>query len=56
MELNAPRKITWWIALILGVLGLIGWAVPLGIISTLAFWLVLVGWLLLLLGAALKGL
>jgi hypothetical protein len=56
MKLSAPQRVTWWIALILGVLGLIGYATPLGTISTLAFWLVFVGWLLLLLGAALKGL
>jgi hypothetical protein len=56
MNLTAPKNITWWIALILGVLGLIGTIVSAGFLTTYAFWLILVAWVLLLLGTLLKGL
>ena len=43
MKLNAPKQISWVIALILGILGLLGTLVTIPVISGLAFWLVLVG-------------
>ena len=52
MKLQAPKLITFWIAVALGVLGIIGYfAFP-----AYAFWLVLVGLILLALGNLLKGL
>ena len=56
MKLNAPKQITWWIALILGALGLLGTLVAIPVISTLAFWLVLVGLVLLLVATVVSGL
>jgi len=56
MELNEPKVITWWIALILGALGLLGTLVTIPVISTLAFWFVLVGLVLLLAANVVKGL
>jgi hypothetical protein len=56
MKLTPPKKITFWISLVLGVLGLIGYFVTIPILSTLAFWLVLAGLVLLLLANALPGL
>ncbi len=49
MKLNAPKKITWIIALILGIVGLLGELIKIPIISGLAFWIVLVALALMLL-------
>ena len=56
MKLSAPQKTTWWIAFILGILGVLGTFVSIPVVSGLAFWFVAVGWLLLVLGTYLKGL
>jgi 4-hydroxybenzoate polyprenyltransferase len=56
MKLTPPKVITWWIALILGVLGLLGF---LGVISGLgqyAFWLVAAGLALMLVATLVKNL
>jgi len=55
MKLNAPKKNVWWLALILSVLGLLGHLVAIPVISGIAFWLVLAGYVLLFLGTFLKG-
>lgn len=56
MKLNAPKTITWWVALILGVIGLIGSFVSIPVVSSIAFWLVVVGLALLLVANAVSGL
>lgn len=56
MELNQPKVITWWIAVILGVVGIIASLVTIPVLSAIAFWLVVAGFVLLALGTALKGL
>ena len=56
MKLNAPKQLTWLIALIVGLLGLIGSFISVPIVSTLAFWFVVVAWALLLIANAAKGL
>ena len=57
MKLNAPKKLTWLLAIILGVLGLLGVLLaPLPILTVYAFWFVFVGLVLLVLGNFLKGL
>ena len=57
MNLNAPKQITWLIAVILGVLGLIGALVhTIPVLSAYAFWLVFAGFVLLALGSFVKGL
>jgi 4-hydroxybenzoate polyprenyltransferase len=56
MRLSPPKVITWWIALILGVLGLLGF---LGVIAGLgqyAFWIVAVGLVLMLVATLVKNL
>ena len=58
MKLNAPKQLTWLIAVILGVLGLIcffPFAAPIVFFSTQAFWLTFAGFALLALGCYLKG-
>jgi hypothetical protein len=60
MRFTPPKKITWWIALALGAIGLVANLVTnlvtIPVLSGLAFWLVLVGLVLLLLGNVLTGL
>ena len=56
MKLNAPKVITWWISVIIGVLGIVASFVTIPLLSGLAFWLVVVGFALLALGTFLKGL
>ena len=56
MKLNAPKQLTWLIALIVGLLGLIGSLVSLPVLSGLAFWFVVIAWALLLIASAVKGL
>ena len=56
MNLNAPKNITWWIALVLGVLGLIGGLITIPVLSALSFWLLVIGLALLLVANALPGL
>ena len=56
MKLNAPTKIVWIIALILGLLGIIAALVTVPILSGISFWLVAIAWLLLILSTYLKGL
>ena len=56
MNLNAPKKITWWIAVVLGVIGIIGSFVAIPFISVYAFWLVAIAFVLLALATALPGL
>jgi hypothetical protein len=56
MNLNQPRVITWWIALILAVLAAIGAIFNAGFLSTFDVWFALVSAVLLLLATVLKGL
>lgn len=56
MKLSPPKVITWWVALILGVLGLFGF---LGVIASLgqyAFWLAAAGLALMLIATLVKNL
>ena len=56
MRLSAPKKITWWIAVLVGVIGAIGLFVRLPVVGTNAKYLVLFGFSLLALATYLKGL
>jgi hypothetical protein len=56
MKLTAPKTITFWIAVILGVLGFLGKLVAIPFVSTYAFWLVFVAFLLLAVALLVKGL
>jgi len=56
MKLNAPQQITWWIALIVGVVGIIAHLVAIPVLSGLSFWLVAAAFVLLILATYLKGL
>jgi hypothetical protein len=56
MRLTPPRKITFLIAIILGLLGIFGNLTPIPVVSSYAFWLLAFGFVLLALGCMLKGL
>jgi len=56
MKLSAPKVITWWIALIIGLLGILASLVTIPFLSTYAFWLVVIAFLLLILATFLKDL
>jgi hypothetical protein len=55
MRLTPPKKIVFWISLILAVVGLIAYFVTIPFLSGITFWLVLVAYVLLALGNAVKG-
>ena len=55
-KLSAPKVVTWWIAIGLGVLGLLGYTGTVSALSEYAFWLVAAGWFLLVLATLLKDL
>jgi hypothetical protein len=54
MKLTPPTNLTFWVAVILGVLGILGSLISLSFISTYAFWFVVVGFVLLALGVLVK--
>ncbi|HET6604217.1 MAG TPA: hypothetical protein VFG21_08395 [Xanthomonadaceae bacterium] len=56
MKLSAPKVITWWIAIALGALGLIGYLAIVPALGAYAFWLVTAGLVLLMLATLLKDL
>jgi hypothetical protein len=56
MKLSAPKTITWWIAVVVGVLGILGQFVSIPFVSANAFWLEAAAFVLLALATYLKGL
>jgi hypothetical protein len=56
MQMSSPKAVTWWVAVVLGVLGLIGSFVAIPVISAYAFWLVFLGFLLLAVASVVNGL
>jgi len=59
MRLNAPKKITFWIALIVAVIGVVAKLITipfLGFLTTYSFLIVVIAFVLLALGNYVKGL
>lgn len=56
MKLSAPKQLTWWIAVLVGVLGILGSYISIPLVSTYSFLFVVVGFVLLALATLLKGL
>ncbi len=54
--MNAPRKVTYLIALIIGVLGIVASFISIPFVSAYAFWFVVVGYVVLLVACLIKGL
>ena len=56
MKLTPPKMVTFWIAVALGVLGLLSQLSIFTAIPIAAFWLLFLGFVLLVLGLLVKGL
>jgi hypothetical protein len=57
MKLSAPKQVTWIVALILGIVGIVANLVTIPVITaTIGFWLLAAAWLLLLIAAITRGL
>jgi len=55
MQTNAPKFVVWLVAVILGVLGIVGTVVAIPVVTAYAFWLVTAGFIILALATLLKG-
>ncbi|MCI0476252.1 MAG: hypothetical protein L0Y55_08395 [Anaerolineales bacterium] len=56
MKLSAPKQVTFWVAVVVAVLGLIANFVPsLPVLGGLGFWLLLLGFVILVVGNVLEG-
>jgi heme/copper-type cytochrome/quinol oxidase subunit 1 len=56
MKLSAPKQVTWWVAVVVGVVGILANFVTIPFLSDYAFWLVVIGFVLLVLATFLKDL
>ncbi len=56
MKLRAPKTVTFWISVLLVVLGALGSVTAIPFVSTYAMAFVIVGYVLLVLGNIIKGL
>ncbi len=56
MELSAPKQVTWWVALVIGVVGVLAHLVTIPVLSGFAFWIVVVAFVLLLVATLIKDL
>jgi hypothetical protein len=55
MTLNAPKQIVFIIAVVLAVLALLGYFVAIPFVSLYAFWILLIGFIVLAGGVMMKG-
>ena len=56
MKLSPPKQITFWIAVIVAVLGVIASLVTIPVLSGFSFWLVVIAFVILALGNMIEGL
>ncbi len=56
MKLSAPKMITWWIAVILGVLGILGHFAKIPVVSTYSAIMVGLGFVILAVATVIDGL
>jgi hypothetical protein len=56
MKLSAPKMVTWWIAVVVGVIGVLDHFVKLPLIGGLSSYLVLLGFLILAVATVVDGL
>ena len=56
MKLSAPKNLTWWVAVVLGVLGFLGNFMTLPVIGGLSFWLLFLGFAILAVATFVEGL
>jgi hypothetical protein len=56
MKLTPPKVVTWWVAVILGVLALLGYFKTIAALTPYAFWLAIAGLALLAVATLVKDL
>ena len=56
MKITAPKQVTFWIGVALGLLGLLSQTGTFNILPIAAFWQLFLGFLVLVLGLLVKGL
>ena len=56
LRLNPPKVVTFWIAVLLALIGVIAEVAPIASLAGYALWLVVAGFVLLALGNLLEGL
>lgn len=56
MKLNTPKNVTFYVAVVLAVLGLLGTFVTIPVVTGMAFWFVVVGFVVLAAGNLMAGL
>ena len=56
MKLSPPKTITWWIAVIIGVVGILSALLSIPVLSVYAFWLVAIAFIILALATVIVGL
>ena len=56
MQISAPKQITFWIAVVIAVVGLLAKLVTIPVLTGLAFWLVLIAFIVLAAGNLMEGL
>jgi len=56
MQLSAPKQITFWIAVVIAVLGVLAKLVSIPVLSPFAFWLVVIAFVVLAAGILVEGL
>ncbi|MBN1890014.1 MAG: hypothetical protein JW850_18605 [Thermoflexales bacterium] len=55
MKLSAPKQITFWVAVVLAVLGLLASLISIPVLSGFALWLIVIGFVVLAAGNMLEG-
>jgi hypothetical protein len=56
MKFSAPKQITWWIAVVIGVLGILAQLLTIPVLKDYAIWLVVIGFALLAVATVMEGL
>jgi hypothetical protein len=56
MKLSAPKQVTFWVAVVIGLIGLVAGLVPIPMISPFAFWIVVIGFVILVVANLMEGL
>jgi heme/copper-type cytochrome/quinol oxidase subunit 1 len=56
MNISAPKQTTFWIAVVLAVLGVLASLVSIPVLSGFSFWLVVIGFVVLAAGNLVEGL
>jgi hypothetical protein len=56
MKFSAPKMATWWVAVVIGVLGILDHFVPLPLIGGLSAYLVVIGFVILAVATIVDGL